>query len=252
MSKNRGTAPKSPVSKRQAIREKRRQQQRRQRLYLILGIGAAALVIAGILIIPSLAPVGDVVKITPTTRPLEDGRALGDPNAPVVIEAYEDFQCPACRTYSTDIEPRVVETYVGPGKAYYIYRHYPFLDNNVVTKESDQSANASMCAGDQGRFWDYHDMLFANWNGENQNAFGNKRLVAFADALGLDMQAFNQCFEENRFAAEIKADEDLAKSFQITGTPTVLVNGKTVAPGGFPTFELISQEVEAALSASSN
>jgi len=252
MSKNRGSGPKNPVSKRQAIRDKRRQQQRRQRLYLILGIGAAALVIAGILIIPSLLPAGDIVKITPITRPMVEGRAMGDPNAPVVIEAYEDFQCPACRTYTTDIEPRIVETYIASNKAYYIFRHLPFLDNNVVTKESDQSANASMCAGDQGRFWDYHDMLFANWNGENQNAYSNKRLVAFADALELDMNAFNQCFEENRFAAEIKADEDAAKSFQINGTPTVLVNGKTVAPGAFPTFELISQEVEAALSPSSN
>ena len=252
MSKKRGTAPKSPVTKRQAIRDKRRQQQRRQRLYLILGVCAVPLVIAGILTFPSLLRVGDIVKITPTTRPMEDGRAMGDPNAPVVIETYEDFQCSACRTFTTDIEPRIVEAYVATGKAYYIYRHLPFLDNNLVTKESDQSANASMCAGDQGRFWDYHDMLFANWNGENQNAFSNKRLVAFAEALELDMNAFNQCFQENRFAAEIKADEDSAKSLQINGTPTVLVNGKTVAPGAFPTFELISQEVEAALSASSN
>lgn len=252
MSKNKGTAQKGSVTKRQATREKRRQQQRRQRLLIILGIGVIALVIAGILIIPSLAPVGEIVEITPITRPMVDGRAMGDPNAPVLVEVYSDFQCPACRTFANEVEPRVVDTYVAPGKVHYIYRFLPFLDNQVLTKESDQSANASMCAGDQGRFWDFHDILFANWNGENQNAFSDKRLVAMAESLGLDMNAFNQCFEENRFASEITADEQSAASLQITGTPTVLVNGTTIAPREYPTFELISQAVEAALAGSSN
>jgi protein-disulfide isomerase len=105
-----------------------------------------------------------------------------------------------------------------------------------------------MCAAEQGRFWDYHDILFANWNGENQGAFLDKRLVAFAEALGLDMAAFNACFEENRYKAEIDQDLALGDELGVSGTPTVFVNGKQLTPGFVPSFADIAQAVEAALS----
>jgi protein-disulfide isomerase len=165
MNKSKSSSAKGTSTKRQAIREKRRQEQRKQRLYIILGIIAVALVIALIIIIPSLTPAGDIVTITPVERPMVDGRSLGDPNAPVKIDVYEDFQCPSCQNYSESIEPQVVEKYVASGDVYYTFRHFPFIDDGSVRKESDQAANASMCAGEQGRFWDYHDILFANWNG---------------------------------------------------------------------------------------
>ena len=107
-------------SRRQQIREQRVQKQRRQKLLMIGLITIGALVLAGLLIAPSLrnslAPVGEIVVITPEARPSADGTALGDPNAPVLVEVWEDFQCPACRTYSSDIEPLVVENYVATGK----------------------------------------------------------------------------------------------------------------------------------------
>ena len=188
---------KGTSTRRQVVREKRRKQQRRQRLYIILGVIAAALIIAAILIIPSLQPVGEIVSITPHARPMADGRTMGDPNAPVLIDVYSDFQCPACKSFSEQIEPSVVDTYVTTGQVHYIYRHFPFLDDRAPRNESDQAANASMCAGDENRFWDYHDILFANWEGENQGAFNDNRLVAFAESLGLDMPAFNSCFNAN-------------------------------------------------------
>ena len=185
-------------SKRQVIREQRLKRQRLQRLITILVITGVALIIAGFLIIPPLlrsqAPVGEVVQITPVDRPQEDGVALGDPAAPVLVEVWSDFQCPACRNYSEGIEPLVISNYVANGKARYVYRHYPFLDDGSLSKESDQAAHASMCAADQGRFWDYHDILFANWNGENIGSFRDKRIIAFAEALNLDMDQFSACF----------------------------------------------------------
>jgi predicted DsbA family dithiol-disulfide isomerase len=68
-----------------------------------------------------------------------------------------------------------------------------------------------MCANEQGRFWDYHDMLFANWDGENQGAYADRRLRAFADSLGLDKNAFGQCFDENRYKDQIDADRSAAE-----------------------------------------
>ena len=130
---------------------------------------------------------------------------------------------------------------------YYVFHQYPFLDSASVNKESQQAANASMCANEQGMFWEYHDILFANWNGENTGAFSNRRLVAFAEALALDMDRFTPCFEENRYRDEIQADFDLGTEMGVSGTPSVFVDGVLLTPGFVPGFEEVQQAVEAAL-----
>jgi len=109
-----------------------------------------------------------------------------------------------------------------------------------------------MCAADQNRFWDYHDILFANWNGENQNAFSDKRLVAFAEALGLDMKAFNSCFQADTYRDEIESDLAAGRMKGVQGTPSVFVNGEILTPGYVPSFDEISQAVDAALAESGN
>jgi protein-disulfide isomerase len=240
MSKN----PKGTKTRREAVREKRQKRQRQQRLYIFLGVVVVAIIISAMLIIPDLLPAGDVVLITPIPRTMVDGKALGDPNAPVTIEVFEDFQCPSCKSYSEQVEPQVIETYVNSGQVYYIYRHFPFLDDGAPRNESDQAANASMCAADQERFWDYHDMLFANWDGENQGAFTDKRLVAFAEALELDMQSFNDCFDSNVHKEEIDSELQLGRDSGVTGTPSVLVNGTILTPGFIPSFGDVSEAVE--------
>lgn len=252
MSTPTGQTSKKVSTKREAMREKRRQQQRRQRLIILFAVIGGALLIAGILIIPSLLPAGDIVTVTPISRPMVDGRFMGDPNAPVTIEVFEDFQCPACQNFTENIEPRIVETYVASGQVYYVFRHFPFLDDNAVRKESDQSANASMCAAEQNRFWEYHDIVFANWKGENIGSLSDNRLVAFAESIGLDMAAFNACFEDNRYEADIEADLEKGRSLQVSGTPSVFVNGRILTPGFVPTFEQISQAVDAALAEAGN
>jgi protein-disulfide isomerase len=238
-------------SKRQMIRETREKRQRQQRIFLILGIAAAALLVAAFLIYPSIreanTPVGEIVSITPEARPLADGLTLGDPNAPVTVEVFEDFQCPACRDFTLNAEHLLVDNYVATGKIRYTFRHYPFLDDRSATRESDQSANASMCANEQGKFWEYHDMIFANWDGENQGAYSNKRLVAFAESLGLDMDAFNACFEDNKYKADIDSDLARGTQFGVTGTPSVFVNGEILSPGFVPSYDEIANAIETAL-----
>jgi protein-disulfide isomerase len=238
-------------SKRQIIREQRIKRQKQQRLVVILVVAAAALVVAGLLILPSLrsnlAPVGEIKTAAPHNHPMPDGTALGDPNAPVLVEVWEDFQCPACQGYSEQVEPQVTDNYVATGKARYVFRHYPFLDSNSATKESHQAANASMCANEQGRFWDYHDIVFTNWNGENQGAFSDKRLVAFSETIGLDMTKFNDCFEANRYKDQIEKDKADGEKAGVQGTPSVFVNGTLIRPGFVPSYQDISAAIDAAL-----
>lgn len=251
MNKPKGSTTKNVPSRRQAVREKRRQQQQTRRIYIIIGIVVVAVGIAAIMIIPSLLPAGPIVQITPTPQPMAEGRSLGDPNAPVKVEVFSDFQCPACLRYAQQVEQPIVDKYVPTKKIYYTYRQFPFIDDNSIAKESDQAANASMCAAEQNRFWDYKQILFANWNGENQGAFTDKRLIAFAEALNLDMTTFTKCFNENTYKAEIDSDLQAGRSLGATGTPSVFVNGVQVSPGFIPTYDELSQAIDAALAGTS-
>jgi protein-disulfide isomerase len=238
-------------SKRQIVREQRVKRQRQQRLLTIGIVAAVALAVAFFLIAPSIrnamTPVGEIIQITPEARASIDGRAIGDVSAPVLVEVWSDFQCPACQSFAQSIEPQVVQNYAATGKIRYEYRHFPFLDDRSSTKESDQAANASMCANEQGKFWEYHDYLFANWDGENQGAFNDKRLVAFAEALGLDTAAFNDCFQENRYKDDIAKDLADGDQAGVQGTPSVFVNETNLKPGFIPSYEEIAQAIDAAL-----
>ena len=245
------TPKRREMSRKEEMRQKRRRAQLRQRLIVFLIIGGVALVVLALAIGPTIrdatAPVGEITQITPVPRPMEEGRNMGDPNAPIRMEVYSDFQCSACNVFAQQVEPSVVEQYVETGQVYIIYRQFPILDRG--SNESRQSANASMCAAEQNRFWDYHDILFANVRGVNVGSFTERRLIAFAEALDLDMDAFNACLRENRFQNLISEDMAMGQQLGITGTPSVFVNGTQIAPGFVPTFEALQEAFEAELAA---
>jgi len=175
----------------------------------------------------------------------DEGLMLGNPAAPAKIEVFEDFQCPACLNYSKKIEPQVLKELVDTGKASYVFRHYPFLDSGNPKGESHQAASASLCASEQGKFWEYKTTVFDNWAGENNGAYSDKNLASFADDVNLDMGAFNACFNENRYQNLIEADLKDAMNMGVRGTPTVFVNGTELTPGYIPSFEDIKNAVDA-------
>lgn len=176
-----------------------------------------------------------------------DRNSLGDPAAPVHIDVWEDFQCPACVHYSLYVEPQIIRAYVETGRAYYTYHFFAFLDGGHPNGESHQAANAALCAAEQGKFWEYHDVLTANWNGENQGAFRSARLFDFARFLGLNEEDFGACFRAQRYAEAIQADYELGLQWGVMGTPSLFVNGVIVTPGYVPSFDAVAAAVEAAL-----
>ena len=237
------------MSKRQVRREQIRRKEQRGKMLGITLVSLGAIFLAFLFIYPNLKPVGDVIKPEPRDHPQVNKTSMGDPNAPVKIDVYEDFQCPACRTFSSDIEPLIVKNLIETGKAYYTFRQYPFIDGPGAGNggESDQAANAAMCAAEQDKFWDMHDVIFANWNGEGLGAYNDRRLRAFAQTAGLNMNAFDDCFNTNKYKNEIQADFDTGNKIGVSGTPSIFVNGKIVTPGYIPSYDDIAKAVEAAL-----
>jgi len=237
------------MSKRQLRRAKMHQAQMRSRMMTIGLVVIGALMVAFVLIYPNVKPVAEVVTAEPQSYPQADKNSLGDPNAPVKIDVFADFQCPACRIFAQETEALVIENLVATGKVYYVFHNYPFIDGAGAGNggESDQAANAVMCASEQNKFWEMQGTIFANWNGENQGAYNDRRLTAFAEKTGLDMDAFNACFKANKYKAEIQADFDFGNTLGVKGTPSIFVNKTLVTPTHVPSYDDIAAAVDAAL-----
>jgi len=248
------------MSKRQELRERRRKQQQRQRLLTIGLVTIGAVLVAFAFIWPminknrvssdTLASITPVTPITDTAA--KDGTHLGDPNAPVKMDVWEDFQCSGCYYYSLNIEPAIIQKYVDSGKVYYTFHFFLMIDGGDTTGESHQAANAAMCANEQGRFWDYHGILFTNWKGENVGSFTDERLVAMAQKLDLNMMAFINCFKANTYALEINQDFQAGLDKDVHATPSIFVNGQVAESSAgakyIPSVDDLSNIIEGLLS----
>jgi len=237
-------------SKRQLRREQMQKKQSRNRLITIGIITLVAAFLVFVFVSPLLRSAGEIITVTPADLPNPDGLSLGDPNAPVTVEVFEDFQCPACRNFTETVQPLIIEHLIKPGKVLYVFHHFPFLDGDNARSggESDQAANAAMCANEQGKFWPMSAIMFANWNGENQGNLNNTRLKAMAESIGLEMNEFNDCFNANKYEDEIQADFDYGEEIGVAGTPSVFVNGIRVGqPGFIPQYQEIAEAVEIAI-----
>ena len=225
---------------RSEIREKRDRERRRSRMFAVLVVAGIGLILAAFLVVPNLQPVGEVAVAEALPRPQAAGTAMGDPNAPVKIEEYSDFQCVYCARFSAETEPRIVDEYVSSGKVYFVYKNYAFLGQPSV-----DAAEASLCAGDQGKFWEYHDILFANQQEGDPRAFSDARLEAFAETLGMDVPVFTACLDDDRHMDQVRQEYAEGAALGVNSTPTFFVNGKEVS--GAQPFDVFQAEIEAAL-----
>ncbi len=196
--------------------------------------------------LPALVTPAPIVKpayLTPTA--LADGNALGKAGAGVTVEVWEDYQCPYCQRFTVQTEPQIIENYVTTGKVRLVYRDLAFLGD-----ESYWASVAAALARQQGKFWPYHDYLFANQLGENVGSYSVARLQLIADAVGLDRRKFDaglQLDAARTLFAQIKQASDAdATRLGITSTPTVVVAGKVVEGSDWTT---VKAAIDAALAA---
>jgi protein-disulfide isomerase len=168
-------------------------------------------------------------------------KSAGPAEAPVVVVEYGDFQCPYCKQFVDSTARQVKENYVDPGQARFVFRHLAFLG-----PESLWAAEATECANEQDRFWDYHDKLFAEQGAENSGTFSQDNLKQFAADLGLDTQQFNQCLDSNKYQTKVEQEVAQAQRLGIRSTPTVFVNGQLIENGS--NYQVLQAAIERALS----
>jgi len=246
-------------SKRQERRERIKKQQTRSRLIAIGMITLGAIIFVILFLYPTIKPITNVVAVNAGIHPNPNDNAMGDPNAPIKIEEFSDFQCPFCERFHEETEALLKQYYIETGKVYFVYRSMDnWVSQNIggVRTESKDAAAAAYCAGEQNMFWDMHAHLFGNVLGEDVGSFTDKRLKVIAEVAGLDMDKFNACYDSGKYASRTKQDFDDGVAAGVTGTPSFVVtwtvNGETQTKriDGVQPFNVFQQELETILAES--
>ena len=146
------------------------------------------------------------------------GPTRGPADAPIKLVEFSDYQCPFCKNAEAVVE-QVLERY--PNQVQLVFRQFP-LDN--IHPQARAAAEAAMCAGDQGKFWEYHEALF-----RHTPKLGEAELGQYATQIGLDRAAFDACLAEDRHAATVQADVEAGQAIGVSGTPAFYVNGLPVS-----------------------
>jgi protein-disulfide isomerase len=239
------------MSQRDAIRERRRKRQQQQRMVVIMMVAGVALIAAAIIMAPTLLrnieTVGEFAQPELNPRPMADDNTMGDPNAPVVIEEFYDFGCSHCAAFAQGNEEKIVEDYVATGQVYFVSRSAGNILNNPQTQTA---AEAAYCAADQGMYWEYHDIVFANqsllfYSGVT---YIENYLEAFAKDLGLDTNQFSDCLSNGDHHERMLQDGNAARAAGINSTPSFLING-TLVRGNVP-YEEFQAQISGALAQS--
>ena len=208
----------------------------RFRRWAIPGLLVAAVLVA----IGVLAFGGGVTASDPPGGTASVRAILGRAEAPVLIREYGDFQCPSCGAFARLIEPQIRAAYIDTGKVRLEWHDFAWIG-----AESRDAANAARCAGDQGKFWEYHDLLYASQSGENQGAFSKDRLKSFGAGLGLETATFGACIDSGSHLAAVQADFADVASKGFNGTPTFVIGTQRIV--GAQPFEVFQAAIEAAL-----
>ncbi len=174
------------------------------------------------------APSGDapVVVKDPSTLFSADDPMVGNSKAKVTIVEFGDFQCPYCRRFWKDTYGQLKKTYIDTGKVRFITRAFP-LSFHPAAKPA---ALASLCAKEQGKFWEYRDKMFGEQEKQGQNTitFGVPELKTWAAAIGLNAQQFNSCLDTQKYTGKVDADTAAGSAAGVSGTPSFFINGQQV------------------------
>ena len=173
---------------------------------------------------------------------VDDDPVLGNASAKVTIIEFGDYQCPSCRLFWREIEPRLKKEYVDTGKVKLVFRDFPIKE---IHPDATAAAMAAQCAADQGKYWEYHDRIFREQDKGTDDVvrFKAADLKKWGAAIRLDATAFNACVDSARYQDEVAKDYADGIAVGIQGTPTFFINGRLVGGAqSFPVFKKIIDE----------
>ena len=199
-----------------------------------------AILIAAVLVISGALPAaaGQIRGVIS----VDDDPVLGDAAAKVTIIEFGDYQCPSCRLFWKDVEPRIKKDYIDTGKVKLVFRDFPIVE---IHPEAAVAANAVQCAADQGKYWQFHDKVFREQDnrGDDIIRFKIADLKKWGADIKLDTAAFNACIDAARYKDEVSKDFADGSAIGIRGTPTFFINGRYVSGAQpYPVFKKVIDE----------
>lgn len=219
---------------------------------LIVSI-VAGVIVAGVtaaLAIPASAPANNQdaqIRNRLMSPTIASAPALGSDDAKVTIVEFGDYQCTWCYRWHEGTKDTLVADYVDTGKVRFLFKDYPI--NDLSDRASSLAAEGSYCAADQSKYWEYHDTVYSNWDGENTGWVTRASIERFADDAGVsDMDAFSDCLDSGKYGNTVRVNYNLARTVGLDATPSfiVLIDGETpqLIRGAHPysTFERVINE----------
>jgi protein-disulfide isomerase len=200
------------LSKRELLRKKRQEQKRRNMLTFVLVAAAVIVLVLVAIFLPKFLTENASDTATP-------GFSIGDPDAPVTVVEFSNYNCSHCYTFNEETAKDFIRDYVDTGMVYFTYINYPSSNEGSM-----RAAEASYCAADQGKFYEYKDQVFGNF--AVADSFSEESLMSYAEASGLDVDAFETCMANGKFADAYVQDVQFAQQSGVRATPTFLVNGE--------------------------
>ena len=197
-----------------------------------IGVAGAAIVLVTLVAVFATSYMADFEtarNIPPNTEDefqtveLKDAPVLGSKTAPVIIVEVGDYQCHMCKLWFEETRPSIIENYVETGKVNLVFVDMPFLGS-----DSTPASEATYCADDQGKYWEYHSMLFTYQEEIDDGWASANRLQAFAFNLGLDIEQFYKCMKTDDHRSLVNSNMQIAKKqFGANSTPTFVIVGPT-------------------------
>ena len=193
-----------------------------------------------------VASCGDSGLPIPGTQAVEikaDDRVHGSPNAPVTIVEYASMTCPHCAAFNRDVIPQLTKDYIDTGKVKLVFRDFPLMQ---IHPEALMSAMAVNCAGEQGKYWQFHDKVFREQYNKGDDVIRMKAtdLKKWAKDIGVDQAKFDQCLDSEKFKNEVMKDKADGDAAGVQGTPTFFINGRVM--GGaqqYPEYRKLIDEL---------
>ena len=171
---------------------------------------------------------------------------LGSESAPVTIVEFGDYQCEACYHWFHNTRDTLIDNYIETGKAKLVFVDLPFLG-----RDSPKAAHASYCADDQGKYWEYHTILYTFQDGPPDSGWADRdRLNSFAFSLDMNVDEFNECMDSSKYKQRVKANYDDAVRNGATQTPTFILvssDGATKKLGGAQPYSVFAATIESML-----
>lgn len=189
---------------------------------ILFGIVVFVIAIGVILIYSTSVETAETaVRLHGTVSTTTGSAIIGSPSAPITIVEFGDYQCHQCYNWFHNTKPSIFENYVDTGKVNLV-----FVDLAFLGRDSPKAAQASYCAEDQGKYWEYHNQLYNSQESQIDNGWANsERLKSFAFSLGLDSELFDSCLDSGKYTKRVQSNIAEAKKLGISGTPTFFIVG---------------------------